>query len=99
MIDIARYWHITVGGAATTMAGWLGRLGWKTVQRDRKRIADIHEELTLQRTNCLNTIQAQGKEQVELLGEIRNQLNEQNGYIRGLVEGYELRLLRKPPSQ
>ena len=88
MIDIARYWHVTVGGAATTMAGWLGRLGWKTVQKERKRLADIHDELKLQRTNCLNTIQEQGKTQVDILGEIRDQMHEQNGYIRGFLEGH-----------
>jgi len=42
-------------------------------------LQDTYEELRLQRTNCLTTIQAQGKEQIALLREI----SESVSYLRG----------------
>lgn len=54
-------------------------------------LTEVHQELTLQRTNCLNTLQEQGKEQTRTLGkvasvleEIRVELAEQTGYLRAL---------------
>lgn len=77
----------TLAGALSTVGGWLVRLGWKTVQTDRQKLADIREELILQRTNCLNTLQEQGRDQVELLGKINDNLTEQNGFLKGFIEG------------
>jgi hypothetical protein len=79
--------HITLEGIAGGLLSFIGRLGWKTVQKDRRMVADIHQELTLQRTNCLTTLQEQGERQVELLEKIDEKLADQNGFIRGYLEG------------
>lgn len=68
------------------LTGWLGKIGWNTVQRDRKLLFDIHTELTLQRTNCLTTLQGQGRKQLDVLERIDGRIQEQNGYLRGYFE-------------
>lgn len=79
--------HLTEGGALSALLGWLAKWGWKSVQRDRRILHDIKDELVLQRTNCLTTIQEQGKEQTELLKGISKELAEQTGFLRGYLEG------------
>lgn len=59
------------------------KFGWRAVQHDRQMLAAIHAELTLQRTNCLATIQAQGARHIELLEKINENQIEQTGYIKG----------------
>jgi hypothetical protein len=58
-----------------------------------KLLTEVHQELTLQRTNCLTTLQAQGAEQTkaiekvaDVLTNIRYDLAEQTGYIKALKE-------------
>jgi hypothetical protein len=79
--------HAGEGGIITTLLGVLARFGWRTIQHDRSLLKGIHKELTLQRTNCLQTIQAQGHEQVEILKTIDRNITEQSGYIKGWLEG------------
>ena len=78
---------IAGGGLLTTVLGFLGKLAWGSIQHDRKMLADIHNELTLQRTNCLNTLQSQGERQIEVLEKIDDRIAEQIGYLKGVVDG------------
>lgn len=73
--------HLTWSGIASALVAILGRMGWKLVQHDRKLLSDIHDELTVQRTNCLTTLQEQAKEQTQLLGKINDNLNVLKGYV------------------
>lgn len=52
------------------------------------KLAKIHEELTVQRTNCLQTLQEDGKTQIQLLEKVSDTLNgvrldlkEQTGFL------------------
>jgi hypothetical protein len=58
----------------------------------KKGQASIHSELVQQRLNCLNTLQTQGAQQIDLLGKtvaalngVRLDLAEQTGYLRALT--------------
>lgn len=75
------------GGLLTTVLGFLGKLAWGTIKHDRKMLADIHNELTLQRTNCLSTLQSQGERQINVLEKIDDRIAEQTGYLKGVVDG------------
>jgi hypothetical protein len=80
-------YHISAGGALTAILGMLGKLVWGGVKQDRQLLRDIHTEMTLQRTNCLTTIQTQGERQVEILEKIDTRMAEQTGYLKGLSDG------------
>ena len=77
---------IASGGLFTTVLGFLGKLAWGSIQHDRKMLADIHNELTLQRTNCLVTLQAQIERQIDVLEKIDDRLAEQSGYLKGVLD-------------
>jgi len=56
-------------------------------------LKDMKEELVTQRTNCLKTLQEQGKTQIETLVKVagtldsmHTQQSEMNGFIKGLAE-------------
>ena len=65
------------------------RKEWGTLRTEQ---ASIHAELVQQRTNCLATLQAQGVQQIELLGKtvaaldgVRLDLAEQTGYLKAAM--------------
>jgi len=65
------------------------RKEWNTLREEQRK---IHEELVLQRTNCLATLQTQGATQIELLGKsvealggVRLELADQTGYLRAIT--------------
>jgi hypothetical protein len=65
------------------------RMEWTALKKEQ---ASIHAELVQQRTNCLTTLQAQGVQQIALLGKtvaaldgVRIDLAEQTGYLRSLT--------------
>lgn len=77
---------LSIGSLITTAGGFLAKYIWRIVQHDRKLLGDIHSELTTQRTNCLTTIQEQGKTQIDVLQKIHETQIEQVGYIKGWLE-------------
>jgi hypothetical protein len=78
---------LTGGGLAATLLGFFGKLAWGTVRRDREVLYAIREELTLQRTNCLATLQKQGEKQIDVLESIDKGMAEQTGYLKGVLDG------------
>lgn len=84
---MSTFWqHFTAGGVLMTVLSLFVKLGWAAIQKDRKLLADIHSELTTQRTNCLTTLQTQGARQLDVLEHINENLVEQNGYIKGYLD-------------
>jgi hypothetical protein len=92
--------HFTEGGVVSTLLAIIGRNVWNNVKKDRETLHGIRAELTLQRTNCLTTIQHQGAEQIQLLEKIVSNNAELNGYIRGVLDGWkEIRISRRDNEQ
>ena len=72
------------GIIAAAVAGIAALIAWPF-----RKLSSIHEELTTQRTNCLQTLQDDGKDQVKLLGKAVDVLEaihlgqvEMSGYIK-----------------
>jgi hypothetical protein len=73
--------------------GWLWELTLGAIQADKQWKSEVKQELVLQRTNCLSTLQAQGKVHIELLEKLSTEqqqtnllLAEQSGYLKGIME-------------
>ena len=71
---------------------WPFRKMKKEWQGVKESLAAVHEELSVQRGNCLSTLQSQGAEQVALLGKtvsaldgVRIDLAEQTGCLRAMT--------------
>jgi hypothetical protein len=78
------------------------RSEWTTLKKEQ---ASIHAELVQQRTNCLTTLQAQGVQQIELLGKtvaaldgVRLDLAEQTGYLKAAMV-QPIRRRRRTPKK
>ena len=71
------------GSAALSAVGWGATFLWRRVQHDRKLLQSIYNELVFQRTNCLNTLQKNGEQQVDVLREISGKMD----FLKGFVEG------------
>lgn len=82
-LDVA---GIETGTLTTIIIGTVGVV-WRAIRRTRHMLSDIHTELITQRTNCLATLQTQGLKQIEVLEKIDKNIAEQNGFIRGWIEG------------
>jgi hypothetical protein len=83
-------------GLLVTGAGYLMTYPFRFIMKEWKALksslADVHSELTQQRSNHLEHIQAGGEKQVELLTKVcdtldgvRLDLKEQTGFIQGLT--------------
>lgn len=86
--------HEGILAGALSFVGWLFmfplRTAWKVIVEKFKVIDDVHTELTLQRTNCLTTLQSQGEEQIKLLSKMNGTLeaihlsqSEMSGFLKG----------------
>lgn len=94
---ILAYVHEGIWAGGLAMGTWIVLFPFRHIAKyvrgqwevKTKMLEEVHQELTLQRTNCLTTLQEQSKEQiktlervVDVLGEIRVELAEQTGYLR-----------------
>lgn len=79
-----------IGTSLVGIIFWLGKKFGshlaKTVTDAESKLTKIHEVVTVQAENHLCTIQANTGETNKVLGDIRVQMAEQNGYLRALVE-------------
>lgn len=79
-------------GVAMAVLIWPFRKARKEWSALKDEQSKIHAELVQQRTNCLQTLQTQGKQQIELLGKtvaaldgVRLDLAEQTGCLRAMT--------------
>lgn len=84
-IKTAAYGLLATGGA--WLLSYPIKSVIKTIKEKFKVIDDMHAELTLQRVNCLSTLQNQGAEQIEILKEIAGSLKE-TGKVQVEMYGY-----------
>lgn len=96
---ILAYVHEGVWAGGLAMLTWIVLFPFRHIakyvrtqwEEKSKLITEVHQELTLQRTNCLFTLQEQGKDQTKALEKvadvlinIRLDLAEQTGHIKAL---------------
>lgn len=69
---------------------WPFRYFKKKIEEFTAALKDLQNELTVQRTNCLTTLQDQGERQVELLKDVSESLKDMsqsqaeiNGWLKG----------------
>ena len=79
----AVFWSIAMKTAVgLAITGLIGVIMWpiRSVRKEWTSLKEttqaIKEELGQQRTNCLNTLQDQGKRQIELLGDVAKTLSD-----------------------
>ena len=74
------YW--TCGTLLSVVSGvvvYVAKHVYSKVVETKTQIVDISSELTLQRTNCLSTLQAQGYKQIDILERIAESVS----YLKG----------------
>jgi len=77
-----KYIYWACGGAFSTLAAiaaYVAKHVYNKVEEANVQITDISSELTLQRTNCLSTLQKQGETQIILLQSIAESVS----YLKG----------------
>jgi len=90
---ILKYIHAGSWAAAVAVGGYVVMFPLRyivNIIKDRFRVLDdVKDELEMQRTNCLTTIQQNGKDQLELLERMADTLDkihtsqaELSGYVR-----------------
>lgn len=94
------YIYTVAGILASGLLGLSAYVG-KTFMKKRKQIRDqvladiattknalvaVQDELALQRTNCLHTLQGQGDRQIELLTELVKGQAHQSGVLEGFLK-------------
>jgi len=102
-ISMIEVWHEVEMAVALSVGSWVMLFPVRTFI---KRVVDawnsqedllkeVHTELVTQRTNCLRTLQDQGKTQIDTLGRVADTLDgmhsqqaELTGYIKGLHDHY-----------
>ena len=100
-LTLLEIWHEIEIAAVIGVGSWVMLFPVKTFVKkvvgawneQENLLKDMKEELVTQRTNCLKTLQEQGKTQIETLVKVagtldsmHTQQSEMNGFIKGLAE-------------
>jgi hypothetical protein len=82
-VAVLRYLLGLACTALLTIAGIVVKQLLQDRKDERQWRANVSRELTLQRTNCLTTLQEQGEKQIELLEKLVVGQAEQTGFMKG----------------
>lgn len=86
-----KYIYWVAGAMASVIGAGLGiggNMAVKTIKKALRTLDFIETELTLQRTNCLTTLQAVAKETRDEQIKTNKELSEQTGYLKAISEHF-----------